>query len=449
MSPSGVARPRTTRAPCAAAWRGERPDRELGAQHAGLGLEQHELEVLAAEAREQAAAVLDAEPVDRDALRAHRLLGGRLPAVARGARTTRARTRSGGPRRTRPRARATACGRGAPTPCSPASAPWPQRISRVSPPEVARRSPGSNWSTSVTCTPSRASHHASEAPNVPAPTITTESMRRDATVPRVHALLAAAALLFGHSAEHRPLTATRVGEGPVKVLVVGSIHGNETAGRAVLAAAPARAAARRASSCGWCDSANPDGVRARHAPERPRGRPQPQLRPPLARRRAAVRHLLPGPARVLRAGVAGGAAARAADPARGHRLLPPAPAAREPVRRRRRADRARLRAPRRAARAHPAELPRHRDELAEPPLPGHERVRGRAAGRAARRRRRRGATRAAVLAAGRGRGGRRRRLPPADRVAQDPLRRRPPRPDARATRAATTASTPPRCATRR
>ena len=53
-------------------------------------------------------------------------------------------------------------------------------------------------------------------------------------MPRVHALLAAAALLFGHSAEDRPLTATRVGEGPVKVLVVGSIHGNETAGRAVV-----------------------------------------------------------------------------------------------------------------------------------------------------------------------------------------------------------------------
>src|SRR3954447_25893410 len=44
---------------------------------------------------------------------------------------------------------------------------------RVSPPDVARRSPGSNWSTSVTSSPSRASHQASDAPNVPAPTITT------------------------------------------------------------------------------------------------------------------------------------------------------------------------------------------------------------------------------------------------------------------------------------
>jgi N-acetylmuramoyl-L-alanine amidase len=79
-------------------------------------------------------------------------------------------------------------------------------------------------------------------------------------VPRVHALLAAAALLFGHSAEHRPLTATRVGEGPVKVLVVGSIHGNETAGRAVL-----RRLERSHPAAGvelWLvDSVNPDGVR--------------------------------------------------------------------------------------------------------------------------------------------------------------------------------------------
>jgi beta-N-acetylhexosaminidase len=76
----------------------------------------------------------------------------------------------------------------------------------------------------------------------------------------VHALLAAAALLFGHSAEHRPLTATRVGEGAVKVLVVGSIHGNETAGGAVL-----RRLRRSQPPPGvelWLvDSVNPDGVR--------------------------------------------------------------------------------------------------------------------------------------------------------------------------------------------
>jgi N-acetylmuramoyl-L-alanine amidase len=79
-------------------------------------------------------------------------------------------------------------------------------------------------------------------------------------VPRVPALLAVAALLFGHSAEHRPLTATRVGSGPVKVLVVGSIHGNETAGRAVLRRLR-RAHPARGVELWLVDSVNPDGVR--------------------------------------------------------------------------------------------------------------------------------------------------------------------------------------------
>jgi N-acetylmuramoyl-L-alanine amidase len=79
-------------------------------------------------------------------------------------------------------------------------------------------------------------------------------------VPRVHALLAAAALLFGHSAEHRPLTATRVGAGPAKVLVVGSIHGNETAGRAVVARLR-RMRPPEGVELWLVDSVNPDGVR--------------------------------------------------------------------------------------------------------------------------------------------------------------------------------------------
>ena len=79
-------------------------------------------------------------------------------------------------------------------------------------------------------------------------------------MPRVHALLAAAALLFGHSAEHRPLTATRVGAGPARVLVVGSIHGDETAGRAVVARL--RRMRPPAGVEIWLvDSVNPDGVR--------------------------------------------------------------------------------------------------------------------------------------------------------------------------------------------
>jgi N-acetylmuramoyl-L-alanine amidase len=80
-------------------------------------------------------------------------------------------------------------------------------------------------------------------------------------VPRVLALAAAAAsLLFGHSVQDRPLRAERVGEGPVKVLVVGSIHGDETAGRAVLARL--RRSTPPAGVELWLvDSVNPDGVR--------------------------------------------------------------------------------------------------------------------------------------------------------------------------------------------
>jgi N-acetylmuramoyl-L-alanine amidase-like protein/zinc carboxypeptidase len=71
---------------------------------------------------------------------------------------------------------------------------------------------------------------------------------------------AAASLLFGHSAQDRPLRAERVGDGPVKVLVVGSIHGNETAGRAVLARL--RRSTPPAGVQLWLvDSVNPDGVR--------------------------------------------------------------------------------------------------------------------------------------------------------------------------------------------
>jgi N-acetylmuramoyl-L-alanine amidase len=92
--------------------------------------------------------------------------------------------------------------------------------------------------------------------------MTIESMTiADATVPRVLALAAAAAsLLFGHSADDRPLRAMRVGEGPVKVLVVGSIHGNETAGRAVISRL--RRATPPAGVELWLvDTVNPDGVR--------------------------------------------------------------------------------------------------------------------------------------------------------------------------------------------
>jgi N-acetylmuramoyl-L-alanine amidase len=71
---------------------------------------------------------------------------------------------------------------------------------------------------------------------------------------------AAATLLFGHSAQDRPLRATKVGDGPARVLVIGSIHGNETAGHAVVARL--RRAQPPAGVALWLvDSVNPDGVR--------------------------------------------------------------------------------------------------------------------------------------------------------------------------------------------
>ncbi len=48
---------------------------------------------------------------------------------------------------------------------------------------------------------------------------------------------ALASLLIGHSAQGREIRATRVGDGPVNVLVVGDVHGNEPAGEAIVASA--------------------------------------------------------------------------------------------------------------------------------------------------------------------------------------------------------------------
>jgi N-acetylmuramoyl-L-alanine amidase/Zinc carboxypeptidase len=81
--------------------------------------------------------------------------------------------------------------------------------------------------------------------------------------PVPHASAATAPIVIGHSVEGRPIRALRVGpaRAPVKVMVVGSVHGNEPAGKAVIArlrhARPPRGAAL------WLiEDANPDGAAA-------------------------------------------------------------------------------------------------------------------------------------------------------------------------------------------
>jgi protein MpaA len=68
---------------------------------------------------------------------------------------------------------------------------------------------------------------------------------------------ALASLLIGHSAQGREIRATPVGDGPVNVLVVGDVHGNEPAGEAIVASL-ARHPVSRVTF--WLvRTANPDG----------------------------------------------------------------------------------------------------------------------------------------------------------------------------------------------
>ena len=68
---------------------------------------------------------------------------------------------------------------------------------------------------------------------------------------------------IGHSAHDRPIRALRVGSprARVKVLVVGAVHGNEPAGRAVIARLQ-RARPPRGTALWLVDDANPDGSAA-------------------------------------------------------------------------------------------------------------------------------------------------------------------------------------------
>jgi protein MpaA len=67
-------------------------------------------------------------------------------------------------------------------------------------------------------------------------------------------------MIVGHSVDHRPIVATRIGsrDAPVRVLVVGDVHGNERAGERIVA----RLARSRPDGVRmWLiRTANPDGV---------------------------------------------------------------------------------------------------------------------------------------------------------------------------------------------
>ena len=81
---------------------------------------------------------------------------------------------------------------------------------------------------------------------------------------------ALATLVIGHSADGRKIRATRVGaeDAPVKVLVVGDVHGNEPAGEAIVAALRGR---RVDGVQFWLiRTANPDG-RAANTRQNARG----------------------------------------------------------------------------------------------------------------------------------------------------------------------------------
>ena len=75
--------------------------------------------------------------------------------------------------------------------------------------------------------------------------------------------LALASTVIGHSVEGRAIRAERIGPAgaPTKLLVVGSIHGNEPAGRAVIARLR-RAHPPRGTAIWLIEDANPDGAAA-------------------------------------------------------------------------------------------------------------------------------------------------------------------------------------------
>ncbi len=421
----------------------QRLHRPLRAHHAGLGLVEHERQVVRAEARVTASRPPPGRAARTGCPARSSRARTRPPSRPRAGRTRPCRSRPSGPRPSRPRARARACGRAAPTRCrarrrraSSGSAATRRRRSRGA-------SPGSNWSTSTTSSPARASVQASEAPKVPAPTITVCTLWH---ATRVLAALAVAATLAappatlppritgGRSVRGTPIVAVRSGpaDAPVRVLATGSIHGTEPAGLAVIRRLR-RIAPPEGVQVWTVRTVNPDGLARgtrqnvhgvdlnRNFPRRWRGGGQPfdgYYPGPSAASEPETRALM----RLVRrirpdisihyhqdfglVNLTGGPdAAIVRDYARRSGL----PAKRLP---------------------RPA---RDRHGLAEHALPAGERLRGRAPRRGAERR-----GRAPPRPRGARRGGepgrareRRRGSKPRDRLVADPVRRRPRAPDAR------------------
>ena len=127
--------------------------------------------------------------------------------------------------------------------------------------------------------------------------------------------------VLGFSVQHRPIELVHVaGPGP-RVLVVGCIHGNECAGLAVIAAL--RKTHPREDL--WLVADVQSGrARARHAPERARHRPEPELPGGVAAVRAARLGLRRRPAALVGARDPARAHARRADPSADDDLVPPA-----------------------------------------------------------------------------------------------------------------------------
>ncbi len=203
--------------------------------------------------------------------------------------------------------------------------------------------------------------------------------RRSVGVAPLRVAHRAAVVYVAHSLRGRTIAAYHVGDGSApRVLVFGSIHGDETAGIPIAERLLDEPAGRGADI--WVvPDLNPDGT-ALHRRQNGDGidlnRNFPYRWQPIGRRRP-LRLSRPAAALGARVAVRG-----APDPDAApvdHDLVPPGAARRRPLRRIARA-RAALRPARGPAGAAARALPGKRPHLAEPPLPGHHVVRRRAAG---------------------------------------------------------------------